>query len=70
MTHVLAPAALVLLGIGAIWSAVGWVADNYVQSVRPAVSRGILWSGVTVLVAGALLYIGPIVFVMLFARPA
>lgn len=69
MNHSLVPAALVVIGIGAVWSCTGWVLDRYVNSAPASVSRWVLWSGVTVLAIGVLLYIWP-VFGSFFAHPA
>lgn len=69
MNHILVPVAVVILVIGAVWSCVGWVVDNYVNSVPASISRWTLWSGIAVVAIGMLLFLWPLLFVFAF-RPA
>lgn len=70
MNHILVPAAIIVLAVGAAWSIVGWVVHNYAQSVPASVSKWFLGAGLAVLGVGVLLYIWPVILVFGFARPA
>lgn len=69
MNHILIPAAITVLAVGAVWSVVGWVLYNYFEAVPVTAGRWVLGTGLGVLAIGVLLYIWP-VFLLFFVRPA
>jgi hypothetical protein len=69
MNHILPPAAIAVLVVGAIGSCVGWVLFNYFESVPLIVGRWVLSSGLGLLALGVLLYAWPM-FLGFFAQPA
>ena len=69
MNHILLPAAIDVLVVGAVGSCTGWVLSNYFESVPLIVGRWVLSTGLGLLALGVLLYAWP-VFLGFFAQPA